>query len=85
MPEGIDGFLDRLDVKRIGEVRVADNRGDKEQHLKPGEGNIDFNAMFRKLDAMGYRGHYTLSYGTLDDMIQGREYLVREARKAGIN
>jgi hypothetical protein len=33
---------------------------------------------------MGYRGHYTLSYGTLDDMIQGREYLVREAQKAGV-
>ena len=84
VPEGIEGFLSGLDTKRIGEVRVADNRGDKEQHLKPGEGNIDFNRMFKKLDSLGYRGHYMLSYGTLEDMIQGREYLVREAQKAGI-
>jgi sugar phosphate isomerase/epimerase len=46
VPEGIAGHLAALDVARLVEVRLADNRGDKEQHLKPGEGTIDFVALF---------------------------------------
>jgi hypothetical protein len=38
VPEGIDGFIDAFGVRRMGEVRLADNLGDKEVHLKPGEG-----------------------------------------------
>jgi sugar phosphate isomerase/epimerase len=37
----------------MGEVRVADCWGTKEEHLKPGKGNIDFAGMFTKLDALG--------------------------------
>jgi len=84
VPEGIDGFLGGLDVKRMGEVRVADCWGTKEEHLKPGKGNIDFGGMFKKLDALGYRGHFTNAFGTLQDMIEGREYLAQEGRKAGL-
>ena len=84
VPEGIDGFLGGLDVKRIGEVRVADCWGTKEEHLKPGQGNIDFAGMFRKLDALGYKGHFTAAFGSLQDMIEGREYLAREGKKAGL-
>jgi hypothetical protein len=29
--------------------------------------------MFRKLDALGYRGHFTTAFGSLEDMIEGRE------------
>ena len=63
MPEGIDGFLDNLDIRRCGEVRVADCRGTIEEHLKPGAGTIDFGAMFRRLERMSYRGHFTTASG----------------------
>ena len=47
VPEGIPGFLEAFGVARLGEVRLADNLGDKEVHLKPGEGNIDFTTLLR--------------------------------------
>ena len=28
---------------------------------------------------MGFKGHYTLAFGSLDDMLEGREYLLRAA------
>lgn len=74
-PEKIDGFLDALGVGRLEEVRLADNLGDREQHLKPGEGSIDFTALFRRLEAAGYRGHYMNAFGSLDDMLAGRDVL----------
>lgn len=85
VPEGVDGFLDGLDIKRCGEVRVADCWANgKEEHLKPGDGNLDFTAMFKRLDKLGYKGHFTTAFGTLDDMIVGREYLARCAETAGV-
>jgi sugar phosphate isomerase/epimerase len=80
VPEGIDGHIDGLDMKRCGEIRLADNRGDKEQHLKPGEGNIDFRRMFQRLENAGYRGHYMNAFGSVDDMLAGREYLAKQAQ-----
>jgi sugar phosphate isomerase/epimerase len=76
LPEGISGFTRAFDLARCGEVRVADNRGDKEEHLRPGEGTIDFEAMFDTIEGAGYRGHYMLAFGSIEDMRQGREYLV---------
>ncbi len=84
VPEGIDGFLDAFGVDRMREVRVADNLGDKEHHMFPGEGSIDFRALFTRLEGMGYQGHYTNGFGTLDDMVRGRDYLVSEAKAAGV-
>ena len=84
VPEGIDGFLDTFGIDRMREVRVADNLGDKEHHMFPGEGSIDFRALFSRLEGMGYTGHYTNGFGTLDDMIRGRDYLVAEAKAAGV-
>ena len=84
VPEGIDGFLDAFGINRMREVRVADNLGDKEHHMFPGEGSIDFRALFLRLEGMGYTGHYTNGFGTLEDMIRGRDYLVAEAKAAGV-
>ena len=70
VPEGIDGFLDAFGVTRIGEVRLADNIGEKEVHLNPGEGNIDFEAVFRRLEASGYEKFYTMSFGSLQDKLE---------------
>ncbi len=79
VPEGIDGFLDAMDLGRCGEVRVADSHGRYEEHLRPGEGTIDFRRMFARIEGGGYRGHYMMAFGTLDDMATGRETLVRAA------
>jgi sugar phosphate isomerase/epimerase len=79
VPEGIDGFLDAMDLGRCGEVRLADSHGRYEEHLRPGEGSIDFTRMFRRIEGGGYRGHYMMAFGALDDMLKGRETLVRAA------
>ena len=84
VPEGIDGFIDTFGIDRMGEVRVADNLGDKEHHMFPGEGSIDFRALFTRLEGMGYSRHYTNGFGTMDDMVRGRDYLVAEAKAAGV-
>lgn len=75
-PAGIDGFLDELPVHRCGEVRIADNRGDVEEHLFPGTGTIDFVSLFDRLERDGFDGHYMLGFGTPEDMLDGRDYLV---------
>ncbi len=74
VPEGIDGFFEAFGAARLGEVRLADNRGDKEQHLLLGQGTIDFPSIFGKLEAAGYRGPYTMNYGAVDDMLRDRDY-----------
>ena len=79
VPEGIDGFLDAMDLGRCGEVRLADSHGRYEQHLRPGEGTIDFTRMFARIEGGGYRGHYMMAFSSLDDMLAGRESLVRSA------
>lgn len=78
VPEGIDGFIDAFGFGRCGEVRLADNKGDKEEHLKPGQGNIDFAKLFNTIEGAGYRGHYMNAFGSLDDMLEGREHMIRE-------
>ncbi len=75
VPEGIAGFLDAFGVTRIGEVRLADNLGDKEMHLNPGAGNIDFAALFQRLESSGYPYHYMMAFGSLEDKLAGRDHL----------
>lgn len=77
---GIDGHIDNLEIGRCGEVRLADNRGDREEHLMPGKGTIDFARMFARIEEAGYRGHYMCAFGSLDDMLAGRDYLGRTAK-----
>ena len=84
VPEGIDGTLDAMPLARCEEVRLADNNGEYEVHLRPGEGIIDFGALFRRLEGEGFAGHYMCAFGSLDDMLAGREYMVEAARRAGV-
>jgi hypothetical protein len=35
--------------------------------------------MFQRLEGGGYRGHYMMAFGSLEDMLAGREHLVRAA------
>jgi sugar phosphate isomerase/epimerase len=77
VPEGINGFLDAFGVSLIGEVRLADNTGEYEVHLLPGQGNIDFASLFKRLEASGYRGHYSMAFGRPEDKLAAREVFSR--------
>ena len=77
VPEGIDGFLDAFGAARIGEVRLADNTGEYEIHLNPGQGTIDFGAMFARLEKAGYRKHYSMAFGSDADKLAARDRLAK--------
>jgi sugar phosphate isomerase/epimerase len=86
VPEGVEGFVRALDFRRVAEVRLADcYRNGHEIHLSPGKGNLDFGAMFGLIEGKGYKGHYTCAFGSLGEMLAGRDYLVDKARAAGVN
>jgi sugar phosphate isomerase/epimerase len=86
VPEGVDGFVDALDFRRVGEVRLADcYRNGHEVHLVPGQGDLDFGRLFARIEAAGFSGHYTNAFGSLDDMLAARAPLVAFARAAGVN
>ncbi len=78
VPEGIAGFLDGGPVDRLGEVRMADNNGEYELHMKPGTGIIDWTDMFRRVETTGFTGHYMNAFGSLEDMLEGREWQVKQ-------
>jgi sugar phosphate isomerase/epimerase len=85
VPEGVAGFVDALDMSRVEEVRLADCwRNGYEIHLKPGAGDLDFADMFARIEGQGFAGHYMNAFGSLDDMLSGRDDLVRQAAQAGI-
>jgi sugar phosphate isomerase/epimerase len=85
VPDGVDGFIDALDFRRVGEVRIADCfRNGFEEHLYPGKGDFDFGHMFKRIEAAGFKGHYTNAFGSLDDMLNARDLLVEKARAAGV-
>lgn len=85
VPEGVEGFADALDFALVGEVRLADcHRNGYEVHLKPGAGDLDFADMFRRVEGGGFKGHYTNAFGSLEDRLTAREYLVARARQAGV-
>lgn len=83
VPEGIAGFLAAMPFDRLAEVRLADCfRNGKEQHLRPGEGDLDFADLFRRIEAAGFSGHYMNAFGSLDDMEAAREFLVAAAGRS---
>jgi sugar phosphate isomerase/epimerase len=82
LPIGIKAFLAGMDLSRCGEVRIADCRGTIEEHLRIGEGTIDFVEMFSLIEGGGYRGHYMQGYTTLDEMLADRDLLVALAARA---
>ncbi|HLH74467.1 MAG TPA: sugar phosphate isomerase/epimerase family protein [Chloroflexota bacterium] len=73
VPDGIDGFLNAFGVERIGQVRLNDNRGIYEEHLLPGQGNIDFRYVFHRLTELGYHGPFTLDFGGPAERVAWRD------------
>jgi sugar phosphate isomerase/epimerase len=83
VPEGIDGFLNQMGLARCEEVRLADSHGRYEEHLPPGEGQIDFRHLFRRIEQdPHFHGHYMCAFGALEVMLAGRAYLAQEATAA---
>ena len=73
VPEGVDGFVSAIPLSRVHEVRLADCfRNGHEQHLRPGQGDFDFSALFRSMEEKGYAGHYMNAFGDLEDMLRAR-------------
>jgi len=81
-PEDWTGFVDALGTERLGIVMMADCHGTIEEHLWPGQGNLDFGAVVRRLERAGYRGLYFLTFGPKDALLAGRTYVVDRAREA---
>ncbi len=79
LPGDFDAFLDAFGIERIGLTLVADNRGQYEEHLLPGQGTMDFARLFRRLEGDGYRGPYMLTFGNRAQKLAGRDYLLRQA------
>ena len=85
VPDGVDGFADATDFSLVGEVRLADCwRNGHEVHLVPGTGDLDFGDMFKRVEGKGFKGHYTNAFGTMEDRLASRDYLVDKARAAGV-
>jgi sugar phosphate isomerase/epimerase len=85
LPDGVEGFLAAIPLDRVVEVRLADCfRNGHEQHLVPGDGDFDFGDMFRRIEGMGFKGHYMNAFGTLNDMQAARTRQVAAARAAGV-
>jgi len=85
LPGDFDAFLDAFGTDRIGLVLVADNRGQVEEHLLPGQGTLDFGRLFRQLEGAGYRGPYMLTFGTRAEKLAGRQTLLGAAAQAGVS
>lgn len=69
VPEGFAGFLAAFGADTIGHVRLHDTNGLWEDHFKPGEngGIIDFRQVFTDLHLAGYRGPFTLDFGSPEE------------------
>jgi len=83
-PIGIAGFVSGMGMERCDEVRVADNNGEYELHMHPGTGTVDFVDMFKRIEGAGFKGHYMCGWGTVEQMIEGRDYLVERASAASV-
>ena len=57
---------------------MADNNGEYELHMQTGI--IDWKKMFNLVEATGYKGHYMNAFGSLEDMLEGREYQLNVIR-----
>lgn len=81
-PEDWTGFVDALGTERLGIVMMADCHGTIEEHLWPGQGNLDFGGVVARLERAGYAGHYFLTFGPKDALLAGRAHVVDRAREA---
>jgi sugar phosphate isomerase/epimerase len=51
--DGADAFIEAMDPHLVA-FHLADNAGDRDSHLAPGHGRVEFAPVFRKASEMGY-------------------------------
>jgi sugar phosphate isomerase/epimerase len=81
-PEDWSGFLDGLGTARLGLVMMADCHGTIEEHLWPGQGNLDFGRLVTRLERSGYGGPYLLTFGPKPALLAGRTHVLERARES---
>lgn len=63
-----------LSLRRLGPlveyVHLSDNRGDRVEHLVPGDGRIDWETFFAALAAAGFRGSIGIDVGGAESGVQ---------------
>ena len=73
-------------MSRVEEVRLADCwRNGYEVHLTAWRRRSRFRRHVPRIEGKGFAGHYMNAFGSLDDMLSGRDDLVRRAAEAGID
>jgi len=87
----LSGDMQSLVRKLSGHLRmihVHDNRGAQDDHLPPGDGRIDWEAMLRDLRNIGFRGALILEMAgqagaalTMENARRGRQYLREVSRR----
>lgn len=79
-PEGsrLSRFIRQFPDK-IGHVHVSDNNGKRDEHLKTGNGTVDFDRFAGLLKDAGYDGTMTFEVFSPnpDDLVESREHLDR--------
>jgi sugar phosphate isomerase/epimerase len=70
------GQLDELIKQfrdRLINIHIHDNRGEHDEHLTLGEGNIDFKSVISKLG--GYSGNYVIESKSFPSAVESQDYL----------
>ena len=70
------GQLDELIKQfrdRLINIHIHDNRGEHDEHLTLGEGNIDFKGVISKLN--GYSGNYVIESKSFPSAVESQDYL----------
>ncbi len=62
-------------VDNLGNVHLHDNAGDRDAHLAPGEGTIDFPWLIRELETLGYQGNYILESNDREASLRGKRFM----------
>ena len=80
-------------AEKISYIHISDNRGNKVEHLVPGEGNISWNSFFEALQAVNFKGNFGIDVGGaesgISDMknayLRSAEWLQEKIKKYSLN
>lgn len=75
LPGGADPFIETFPDK-ICHLHISDNNGVLDQHLRVGEGNINFKSIFGRLEEIGFAGTATLEVSSDEDRVESRRRLL---------
>jgi len=70
--------FDMLPPDKIGEIHLSDNDGSSDQHLPLGEGNIDLDALFKKIEQLRMEPLITLEPKDIAGAKESMAYLKKK-------